>query len=214
VNGEAGEESDEQAAGKKAKQAVPLAAQTDYFNREFPESFAGKKWSKEHRKSEGGKSLKRHRDAAVALTRELLAKDTLDAAIAAGNPAAVIESLTKIADSTDLVSKAQASPLSEINAMHVPNVASSVRELIHGGDAFALRFEHFVVALGKARRPIEFASLDGNPVDFIVLIAGPDDQHERYLQLLARITLKLKDAAVRRTLRAAEDIDAILQALA
>jgi len=71
----------------------------------------------------------------------------------------------------------------------------------------------FVVALGKARRPIEFQSLDGKPVDFIVLIAGPDDQQERYLQLLARITLKLKDAAVRRTLAEAKDTDAILRAL-
>ena len=71
----------------------------------------------------------------------------------------------------------------------------------------------FVVALGKARRPIEFQSLDGKPVDFIVLIAGPDDQQERYLQLLARITLKLKDAAVRRTLADAADTAAILHAL-
>jgi len=71
----------------------------------------------------------------------------------------------------------------------------------------------FVVALGKATRPIEFQSLDGKPVNFIVLIAGPDDQQERYLQLLARITLKLKDAAVRRTLSEASDTDAILHAL-
>jgi len=71
----------------------------------------------------------------------------------------------------------------------------------------------FVVALGKAERPIEFQSLDGKPVNFIVLIAGPDDQQERYLQLLARITLKLKDAAVRRSLASAEDTDAILHAL-
>ena len=71
----------------------------------------------------------------------------------------------------------------------------------------------FVVALGKAKSPIEFQSLDGKPVDFIVLIAGPDDQQERYLQLLARITLKLKDAAVRRTLASATDTDAILRAL-
>ena len=74
--------------------------------------------------------------------------------------------------------------------------------------------KEFVVALGKATRPIEFQSLDGKPVDFIVLIAGPDDQQERYLQLLARITLKLKDAAVRRTLAGASDTNAILQALA
>ena len=71
----------------------------------------------------------------------------------------------------------------------------------------------FVVALGKAAKPIEFSSLDGVPVDFIVLIAGPDNQQERYLQLLARITLKLKDAGVRRSLREAQDINELLAAL-
>jgi len=71
----------------------------------------------------------------------------------------------------------------------------------------------FVVALGKAAKPIEFNSLDGVPVDFIVLIAGPDNQQERYLQLLARITLKLKDAGVRRSLREAQDINELLAAL-
>ena len=71
----------------------------------------------------------------------------------------------------------------------------------------------FVVALGKAAKPIEFSSLDGVPVDFIVLIAGPDNQQERYLQLLARITLKLKDAGVRRSLREAQDINSLLAAL-
>ena len=71
----------------------------------------------------------------------------------------------------------------------------------------------FVVALGKTKGGIEFNALDGQPVEFIVLIAGPDNQQERYLQLLARITLKLKDASVRRQIAAAEDTDAILAAL-
>jgi len=71
----------------------------------------------------------------------------------------------------------------------------------------------FVVALGKTRQGIEFNALDGRPVDFIVLIAGPDNQQERYLQLLARITLKLKDASVRRNLAAATDVAGILAAL-
>jgi PTS system nitrogen regulatory IIA component len=71
----------------------------------------------------------------------------------------------------------------------------------------------FVVALGKTRKGIEFNALDGRPVDFIVLIAGPDNQQERYLQLLARITLKLKDASVRRDLAAATDPQEILAAL-
>jgi len=71
----------------------------------------------------------------------------------------------------------------------------------------------FVVALGRSEKGIEFNSLDGKPVHFVVMIAGPDDQQERYLQLLARITLKLKDAAVRRRLTEAGDVDAVLGAL-
>ena len=71
----------------------------------------------------------------------------------------------------------------------------------------------FVVALGKSAKGIEFNSLDGKPVHFVVMIAGPDDQQERYLQLLARITLKLKDAGVRRRLTEADNVDDILAAL-
>ena len=71
----------------------------------------------------------------------------------------------------------------------------------------------FVVALGKSPTGIEFNSLDGKPVHFVVMIAGPDQQQERYLQLLARITLKLKDAAVRRALNEAGSVEEILAAL-
>ena len=71
----------------------------------------------------------------------------------------------------------------------------------------------FVVALGKSPGGIEFNSLDGKPVHFVVMIAGPDQQQERYLQLLARITLKLKDAAVRRALDEAGSVEEILAAL-
>ncbi len=71
----------------------------------------------------------------------------------------------------------------------------------------------FVVALGKSAKGIEFNSLDGKPVHFVVMIAGPDNQQERYLQLLARITLKLKDSGVRRRLGEASSVEEILAAL-
>jgi fructose-specific phosphotransferase system IIA component len=71
----------------------------------------------------------------------------------------------------------------------------------------------FVVAFGKAQKGLDFNSLDGKPVEFLVMIAGPDNQQERYLQLLARITLKLKDAGVRRRLAEANGVDEILAAL-
>jgi len=71
----------------------------------------------------------------------------------------------------------------------------------------------FVVGLGKSSTGLDFNSLDAKPVHFVVMIAGPDYQQERYLQLLARITLKLKDAGVRRRLAEAETVDALIDAL-
>jgi mannitol/fructose-specific phosphotransferase system IIA component (Ntr-type) len=71
----------------------------------------------------------------------------------------------------------------------------------------------FVVGLGKSTEGIDFNSLDEKPVHFLVMIAGPKNQQERYLQLLAKITLKLKDGAVRRRLSQAGTVDEILQAL-
>ena len=73
--------------------------------------------------------------------------------------------------------------------------------------------KEFVVGFAKVDHGIDFNSLDGKPVHFIVMIAGPDNQQERYLQLLARITLKLKDAGVRRRLAEARTVDDILAAL-
>jgi len=134
----------------------------------------------------------------------------------------------KVLESTD-----KESALREISALvtGLPEVEDGERlleaifereEIMSTGIGLGIAIPHakipqvkeFVVALGKMRRGIEFNALDGQPVELIVLIAGPDDQQERYLQLLARITLKLKDAAVRRQIAAADAVDAILAALA
>ena len=72
----------------------------------------------------------------------------------------------------------------------------------------------FVVGLGKSQKGLEFNSLDGKPVHIVVMIAGPGNQQERYLQLLAKITLKLKDPGVRQRLEHADDAQSILAALA
>jgi PTS system nitrogen regulatory IIA component len=63
--------------------------------------------------------------------------------------------------------------------------------------------KEFVISLGRSRKGIEFQSLDGKPVHLVVLIAGPEDRQGRYLQLLAGVTLRLKNEEVRRALLAA-----------
>jgi mannitol/fructose-specific phosphotransferase system IIA component (Ntr-type) len=58
----------------------------------------------------------------------------------------------------------------------------------------------FVLAVGRSRAGIDFASLDGRPAHLVFHIAGPEDRQARYLQILASVTLRLKDEATRRAL--------------
>ncbi len=68
----------------------------------------------------------------------------------------------------------------------------------------------FVLGVGVLEEPIEFDSLDGKPVNVIVMIGGPADQQETYLRILAQVTTALKDAERRRALLAAKTPEEII----
>lgn len=57
--------------------------------------------------------------------------------------------------------------------------------------------KEFVVAVGTAKDGLDFDAYDGQPVRIVVLIAGPAQEQQRYLQILARVTLGLKSESVR-----------------
>ena len=63
----------------------------------------------------------------------------------------------------------------------------------------------FVVAYGRSKQGIDFGSIDDRPVHHVVLIVGPPDRQQRYLQFLATVTLKLKQPELRKALEAAPD---------
>jgi fructose-specific phosphotransferase system IIA component len=70
-----------------------------------------------------------------------------------------------------------------------------------------------VVAAGKPATPIDFQSLDGRPVSFIVLLVSPPDQTGPHIQALAQISrlMNMEDfrAAVDRAKSAKELHEAI-----
>lgn len=72
----------------------------------------------------------------------------------------------------------------------------------------------FVLAVGRSRQGIEFHALDGKPVHLVVLIAGPVDRQARYLQILASVTLRLKEESLRESLRQADGPAAVVALLA
>lgn len=62
----------------------------------------------------------------------------------------------------------------------------------------------FVVAYGRSAAGIPFGAIDDRPVHHIVLIAGPPDRQQLYLQFLATVTLTLKKPAFRTALTLAD----------
>jgi len=72
----------------------------------------------------------------------------------------------------------------------------------------------FVVAIGRAPQGIDFVSLDQKPVRILVLIAGPSQEQQRYLEILAGVTLRLKSEEVRSAVLEAENPEDLIGALA
>jgi fructose-specific phosphotransferase system IIA component len=68
-----------------------------------------------------------------------------------------------------------------------------------------------VAAFGRSTSGIPFDSLDGEPVNFIVLFVVPKDQFQTHLRTLAAIAKFLNDKTVREELSKAPSPAAILQ---
>lgn len=71
----------------------------------------------------------------------------------------------------------------------------------------------FVAALGICKDGIPFESLDGRPVNLIVMIAGPEGQNEDYLRILARFTAILKSEETRTRIIEAKKPEQVLDIL-
>ncbi|MBO4553658.1 PTS sugar transporter subunit IIA [bacterium] len=53
--------------------------------------------------------------------------------------------------------------------------------------------ETFTVAIGRSAEGVKYDSLDGQPVHLLILIIAPGNDRREYLQLLAKVVMKLKD---------------------
>jgi len=61
-----------------------------------------------------------------------------------------------------------------------------------------------IIAFGRSDKGIDFDSLDKKPVYLVFLIIAPEDAHETYLRVLARISRLLHEEKIRKELRAAQ----------
>lgn len=65
----------------------------------------------------------------------------------------------------------------------------------------------------RLEKPIEFESLDGEPVDLLIALFAPPDAGSEHLRALARVSRLLRQADLREQLRQAHSADAIMALL-
>lgn len=74
--------------------------------------------------------------------------------------------------------------------------------------------QSLVLAIGKTAQPIDFAAIDGRPVELIFLLVSPPDQTGPHIQALAGISRMLTDAAFRAAARSAQTAQELYKLIA
>jgi fructose-specific phosphotransferase system IIA component len=64
--------------------------------------------------------------------------------------------------------------------------------------------KELVMAIGIARKPVDFESVDGKPVTIVILLVSPADQTGPHIQALARISRLMLDEKFKQELEEAE----------
>jgi len=73
--------------------------------------------------------------------------------------------------------------------------------------------ERLSMAVGRLSTPIDFKSIDGKPVELIVLLASPPDQTGPHIQALARISRIMTDDRARAQIKQAPSSKALYEIL-
>ena len=74
--------------------------------------------------------------------------------------------------------------------------------------------EQLCMAIGVARNPVDFNSIDGRPVELIILLASPVDQTGPHIQALAKISRMLTNEDFRTALLNSENGEAMYNLIA
>ncbi|MFO8029360.1 MAG: PTS sugar transporter subunit IIA [Cyclonatronaceae bacterium] len=66
-------------------------------------------------------------------------------------------------------------------------------------------------AFGKLRKPVEYDSIDGEPVMILFLLVGPESQNSIHIKMLSRISRLLNSSSFREKLLQSNDAQTIIE---
>lgn len=121
--------------GGQQKEIIPsVGDQLVLLLTDFPKGFVGDNWLDQHRGK--GRRLKRHRDAAIAQARELLAPGRISKLDEARDYTAVLESLADVLAATDLVPASHAKGLAA--AKPTRELSAAIRRLAEDPERWSM----------------------------------------------------------------------------
>ena len=74
-------------------------------------------------------------------------------------------------------------------------------------------FKRALTMFARLEKPIDFDSMDGEPVDLLIALFAPPEAGSEHLRALARVSRMLRQDDMRQQLRAAQSADAIMALL-
>ena len=75
------------------------------------------------------------------------------------------------------------------------------------------QIDHLFGVFARLEKPVDFESLDGEPVDLVFLLLAPESAGADHLSALSRVARTLRDASVAQTLRKTRDAAALYAVL-
>jgi fructose-specific phosphotransferase system IIA component len=142
---------------------------------------------------------------------KLLTPDRMRVPIAATDKTGVITELIDVLDEAGVLSNRNAALEAVLKRESERTTGIGYGLAIPHGKSDGCK--NLVMAAGKPAEPVDFQSLDGRPVNFVVLLVSPPDQTGPHIQALAKISRLMNIEPFREAVASANTSETLFQAI-
>jgi len=142
---------------------------------------------------------------------QILQPDCVKVPVESNTKEAVITELVDLLDGKGLLSKRDVALEAVLTRERTRSTGTGAGIAIPHGKCNAVR--QLVMAIGIAREPIEFESIDGKPVTILILLVSPADKTGPHIQALAQISRLMLDDEFKQKLENAASADEVYKLL-
>ena len=142
---------------------------------------------------------------------QILQPSSVKVPVESRNKEGVITELVDLLDANGLLSNRDVALQAVLTRERIQSTGIGTGLAIPHGKCKAVK--ELVMAIGIAREPIEFESIDGKPVKIIILLVSPADQTGPHIQALARISRLMLNADFKQKLEKAASAKEVYELL-